>query len=62
MSEISDSKKISMANAVSRVQETIDRAFKMLKTDRFLADAHWSLAENVCQIENPYIGEIYEVG
>lgn len=51
-----------MVNAVTRVQETTGRAFKMLKTDRFLADAHWSLAESVCKIENPYMGEVYEVG
>jgi hypothetical protein len=62
MSEISDSKKIAMANAVKRVQDTTARTFKMLRTDRFLADAHWTLAENVCQVENPYIvGGVYEV-
>ncbi|XP_028411372.1 sodium/hydrogen exchanger 10-like isoform X2 [Dendronephthya gigantea] len=57
MSEISDSKKIAMANAVKRLQDTTTRTFKMLRTDRFLADAHWSLAENVCQIHNPYIAD-----
>lgn len=63
MSEISDSKKIAMANAVKRLQETTARTFKMLRTDRFLADAHWSLAEDVCHIHNPYIiGDDYEVG
>ena len=62
MSEISDSKKIAMANAVRRLQDTTARTFKMLRTDRFLADAHWSLAESVCEIQNPYIvGEMYEV-
>jgi hypothetical protein len=62
MSEISDSKKIAMANAVKRVQDTTARTFKMLRTDRFLADAHWALAENVCQIQNPYIlGGLFEV-
>ena len=63
MSEISDSKKIAMANAVKRLQDTTARTFKMLRTDRFLADAHWALAENVCQIHNPYIiDDIDEVG
>ena len=62
MSEISDSKKIAMANAVKRLQDTTARTFKMLRTDRFLADAHWALAENVCEVQNPYIvGEMYEV-
>lgn len=55
MSEISDSRKISMANAVKRLQDTTARTFKMLRTDRFLADAHWVLAENVCKIHNPYM-------
>lgn len=62
MSEISDSKKVAMANAVKRLQDTTARTFKMLRTDRFLADAHWSLAENVCQIHNPYIADdVHEV-
>ncbi len=61
MSEISDSKKIAMANAVKRLQDTIARTFKMLRTDRFLADAHWALAEDVCRIQNPYIiGGMFE--
>lgn len=63
MSEISDSKKIAMANAVKRIQDTTARTFKMLRTDRFLADAHWDLAENVCNIHNPYIvDDVDEVG
>lgn len=51
-----------MANAVKRLQNTTARTFKILRTDRFLADAHWALAENVCEVQNPYIvGELYEV-
>ena len=61
MSELSDYKKISMANAVNRLQENTAHTFKMLKADHFLADAHWSLAESVCRIENPYMGNVDEV-
>jgi hypothetical protein len=50
-----------VANAVKRLQDTIARTFKMLRTDRFLADAHWALAEDVCRIQNPYIiGGMFE--
>ena len=55
MSEISDSKKIAMANGVRRVRESNERTLKMLKSDRFLADANWTLAEKFCVVHNPYM-------
>ena len=55
MSDISDSKKIAMANAVRQIRDSNHRTLTMLKSDRFLADADWSLAEKVCEIHNPYV-------
>ncbi|CAH3195691.1 unnamed protein product, partial [Porites evermanni] len=55
MSEISDSKKIAMANAVRQVQESNQRTLTMLKADRFLADADWDMAERDCEMGNPYV-------
>ena len=55
MSEISDSKKIAMANAVRQVQESNLRTLTMLKADRFLADADWDMAERDCEMGNPYM-------
>ncbi|XP_067045427.1 sperm-specific sodium:proton exchanger-like [Acropora muricata] len=55
MSDISDSKKISMANAVRQIQESNQRTLTMLKADRFLADADWDMAERDCEVHNPYM-------
>lgn len=55
MSDISDAKKIAMANAVRQVQESNQRTLTMLKADRFLADADWDMAERDCEVHNPYM-------
>ncbi|KAL9955551.1 hypothetical protein ACROYT_G036889 [Oculina patagonica] len=55
MSDISDAKKIAMANAVRQVQESNQRTLTMLKADRFLADADWDMAERDCEMHNPYM-------
>ena len=55
MSDISDSKKIAMANAVRQVKESNQRTLTMLKADRFLADADWDIAERDCEMYNPYM-------
>lgn len=55
MSEISDAKKIAMANAVRQIQESNQRTLNMLKADRFLADADWDIAERDCDVHNPYM-------
>ncbi|XP_033119377.1 sodium/hydrogen exchanger 10-like [Anneissia japonica] len=54
MSDISIAQRLAMANAVKKVKETQTRTLSMLKADRFLADAEWSLAERVCDIRDPY--------
>lgn len=65
MSDISDSKKIAMANAVRQIQESNERTLTMLKADRFLADADWDMAERDCEMHNPYMeveaGEVREM-
>ena len=55
MSDISDAKKIAMANAVRQIQESNQRTLTMLKADRFLADADWDMAERDCEMHNPYM-------
>ena len=55
MSDISDAKKIAMANAVRQIQESNHRTLTMLKADRFLADADWDIAERDCEMHNPYM-------
>jgi len=62
MSEISDSKKAAMSNAVSRLNQSQQRSLSMLKTDRFLADADWTYAERSCDINNPYSANNQEDG
>ncbi|XP_071957219.1 sperm-specific sodium:proton exchanger-like isoform X2 [Antedon mediterranea] len=57
MSDISVSQRLAMANAVKKVMETQSRTLSMLKADRFLADAEWSLVERVCDIKDPYTSE-----
>ncbi|XP_071477800.1 sperm-specific sodium:proton exchanger-like [Diadema antillarum] len=54
MSDISIPKRLAMAGAVRRIQDGQKRTFNMLKSDRFLADADWDIAENVCHISDPY--------
>ncbi|XP_048585520.1 sodium/hydrogen exchanger 10 isoform X2 [Nematostella vectensis] len=55
MSDISDSRIIAMTNGVKRIKESNNSTLTMLKADRFLADADWSLAEKYCDIHNPYV-------
>jgi len=54
MSDISDAKKIAMANALRQIQESNQRTLTMLRADRFLADADWDMAERDCEMHNPY--------
>ncbi|XP_070552787.1 sperm-specific sodium:proton exchanger-like [Ptychodera flava] len=54
MSDISIPKRLAMANAVRRLQESQVRTFAMLKADRFLADTDWEMAEQACEIRDPY--------
>lgn len=55
LSDVSDSKKIAMGNAVRQIKESNHRTLTMLKADRFLADADWDMAERDCEMHNPYM-------
>lgn len=57
ISEVSDFKKGVMRNAIKRLDSNKQETWRMLKTDRFLVDADWQLAEEACVIPNPYIGK-----
>ena len=54
MTDISAPKRIAMSNAVRQIQEAQSRTFTMLKADRFLADADFTIAEAACRIMDPY--------
>ncbi|XP_072046818.1 sperm-specific sodium:proton exchanger-like [Amphiura filiformis] len=54
MTDISAPKRIAMSNAVRQIQEAQSRTFTMLKSDRFLADADFTIAEAACRIMDPY--------
>ncbi|KAH0621027.1 hypothetical protein JD844_022028 [Phrynosoma platyrhinos] len=47
-------KRMAMYNAVQRIRQTEANAFSMLKLDRFLADANWTMAEEAIKIDSPY--------
>lgn len=61
MCEISNAKKLAMAQAVSRVQEAQQRAMGMLKSDPFLADANWDMVEVSTTVKDPYKANDEEV-
>lgn len=52
-------KRMAMHNAVQRIREMEANAFSMLKLDRFLADANWTMAEESIAIEYPYKVSIF---
>ena len=54
LSEISNSRRLSMVTAVRRINEAKVKAINMLKSDRFLSDAHWEVVEEMTTIENPF--------
>ena len=54
MSDISNARRLTMSTAVRRVREAQQRAISMLRSDRFLADAHWELVEKTTVIDDPY--------
>lgn len=55
ISEVSDFKKAAMKNAIKRLNTSKNETWNLLKTDRFLVDADWKLAEKACIISNPYV-------
>ena len=54
MSDISNARRLTVATAVRRINEAKQRAISMLKSDRFLADAHWEIVEKKTMMEDPY--------
>ena len=54
MSDISTARRLTVATAVRRINEAKQRAISMLKSDRFLADAHWEIVEKKTLMEDPY--------
>ena len=54
MSDISNARRLTVATAVKRINDAKQRAVSMLKSDRFLADAHWEIVEKKTLIEDPY--------
>ena len=54
MSDISNARRLTVATAVRRINEARQRAISMLKSDRFLADAHWEIVEKKTMMEDPY--------
>lgn len=54
MSDISNARRLTVATAVKRTNDAKQRAISMLKSDRFLADAHWEIVEKKTLIEDPY--------
>lgn len=45
---------MAMNNAVQRIRQMEAHSFSLLKLDRYLADANWSMAEETIRIEYPY--------
>ncbi|XP_025044710.1 solute carrier family 9 member C1 [Pelodiscus sinensis] len=54
-------KRMAMYNAVQRIKEMEANTFSMLKLDRFLADANWTMTEEAIKIDYPYKFDIEEV-
>ncbi|XP_078490642.1 sperm-specific sodium:proton exchanger-like [Ciona intestinalis] len=54
MLDITNAQQVSMLNAVNRIQNDLKRSVGVLKYDRFLADAKWSMVEEMTMVEYPY--------
>ena len=54
MSDISHARRLTMMTAVRRITEAKAKAMRLLKSDRFLADAHWDVVDKKTVIENPF--------
>ncbi|XP_067396515.1 solute carrier family 9 member C1-like [Emydura macquarii macquarii] len=54
-------KRMAMYSAVQRIKEMETNTFSMLKLDRFLADANWTMTEEAIKIDYPYKFDIEEV-
>eukprot|EP01135_Chromosphaera_perkinsii_P010654 Nk52_evm54s2192 gene=Nk52_evmTU54s2192 len=54
MSDISDAKRLMMANAVKHIKEAQTSTIEILKTDRFLSDSDWNYVEKNVEMIDPY--------
>ncbi len=54
LSDISAARCKTMSSAVTRVTDEKRRAVSMLKSDRFLGDADWSIVTKIAKIHDPY--------
>ncbi|XP_077965661.1 sperm-specific sodium:proton exchanger-like isoform X2 [Styela clava] len=54
MLAVTTAQQLTMLNAVNRIQLDIKRSVSVLKYDRFLADARWSIVHEMTQISYPY--------
>lgn len=54
MLEVTTAQRLTMLNAVNRIQQDIKRSISVLKYDRFLADAQWSVVQEMTRITYPY--------
>ena len=57
LSDISNARRLTVATAVRRINESKIKAMRILKSDRFLADAHWDVVDRKTVIENPFDSE-----
>ena len=51
-----------MTSAVKALAETQKSMVNNLKSDRFLADAHWDVVMLLSEIKNPYEHRLIKVG
>ena len=54
LSDISNARRLTMVTAIRRITEAKGKAMRLLKSDRFLADAHWEVVDRKTVIENPF--------
>lgn len=52
---------MAMTGAVKALEETQKATVAVLKSDRFLADAHWDVVLLMSEIKNPYADRMIKV-
>ena len=57
LSDISNARRLTMVTAIRRINEAKAKAMRLLKSDRFLADAHWDVVDRKTVIDNPFDSE-----
>lgn len=54
LSDISHARRLTMVTAIHRITDAKIKAMRLLKSDRFLADAHWDVVDRKTVIDNPF--------